>query len=74
MENSHLVIFDEIWPTTLCYSTGCLARFLNNFKNSYLTLKTLKTLTLTLTLKTLKSSTKIVNVRMRSGTGIASDS
>ena len=34
MENSHLAIFDEIWPTTLYYSTGCLARFLSNFKNS----------------------------------------
>ena len=34
MENSHLVIFDEIWPTTLYYSTGCLARLLSNFKNS----------------------------------------
>ena len=34
MENSLLFIFDEIWPTTLYYSTGCLARFLNNFKNS----------------------------------------
>ena len=22
MENSHLAIFDEIWPTTLYYSTG----------------------------------------------------
>ena len=29
MENSHLVIFDEIWLMTL-YSTGCLARFLSN--------------------------------------------
>ena len=34
MENSLLVIFDEIWPKTLYYSTGCLARFWNNFKNS----------------------------------------
>ena len=34
MENSLLVIFDEIWPKTLYYSTGALARFLSNFKNS----------------------------------------
>ena len=34
MENSHLVIFDEIWPKTLYYSTGSLARFLSNFKNT----------------------------------------
>ena len=33
MKNSHLDIFDEIWPTTLYYSTGCLARFWSNFKN-----------------------------------------
>ena len=26
MENSHLAIFDEIWPTTLYYSTGTLAK------------------------------------------------
>ena len=32
MENSHLVIFDEIWPITLYYSTGTLARFLSNLK------------------------------------------
>ena len=32
MENSLLVIFDEIWPETLYYSTGTLARFLSNFK------------------------------------------
>ena len=32
MENSHLAIFHEIWPTTLYYSTGCLARFLSNLK------------------------------------------
>ena len=25
MENSLLAIFDEIWPKTLYYSTGCLA-------------------------------------------------
>ena len=34
MENSLLVIFDEIWPETMYYSTGTLARFLSNFKNS----------------------------------------
>ena len=34
MENSLLVIFDEIWPETLYYSTGSLARFLSNLKNS----------------------------------------
>ena len=34
MENSLLVLFDEIWPETLYYSTGTLARFLSNFKNS----------------------------------------
>ena len=34
MENSLLVIFDEIWPKTLYYSTGTLARFWSNFKNS----------------------------------------
>ena len=27
MENSLLAIFDEIWPMTLYYSTGCLADF-----------------------------------------------
>ena len=27
MENSLLVIFDEIWSKTLYYSTGTLARF-----------------------------------------------
>ena len=32
MENSLLVIFDEIWPMTLYYSTGLLARFWSNFK------------------------------------------
>ena len=32
MENSHLAIFDEIWPTTLYYST--MARFFSIFKNS----------------------------------------
>ena len=32
MENSLLLIFGEIWPTTLCYSTGCLARFLTTLK------------------------------------------
>ena len=25
MENSHLAIFDKIWPTTLYYSTGFLS-------------------------------------------------
>ena len=34
MENSLLAIFDEIWPKTLYYSTGTLARFWSNFKNS----------------------------------------
>ena len=34
MENSLLVNFDEIWPETMYYSTGTLARFLSNFKNS----------------------------------------
>ena len=34
MENSLLTIFSEIWPMTLYYSTGTLARFLSNFKNS----------------------------------------
>ena len=32
MENSLLVIFDEIWPMTLYYSTGSLARFWSNLK------------------------------------------
>ena len=32
MENSPLAIFDEIWPKTLYYSTGSLARFLSKFK------------------------------------------
>ena len=32
MENSHLAIFDEIWPTTLYYSTGTLAQFLASLK------------------------------------------
>ena len=32
MEKSLLVIFDEIWPMTLYYSTGTLAQFLSNFK------------------------------------------
>ena len=31
MENSLLANFDEIWPETMYYSTGCLARFWNNF-------------------------------------------
>ena len=34
MENSLLTIFDEIWPKTLYYSTGSLAQFWSNFKNS----------------------------------------
>ena len=34
MENSLLVIFDEIWPETMYYSTGTLAQFLSKFKNS----------------------------------------
>ena len=33
MENCLLAIFDEIWPKSLYYSTGSLARFLSNFKN-----------------------------------------
>ena len=33
MENSHLAIFDEIWPNTLYYNTGTLAQFLSNLKN-----------------------------------------
>ena len=33
MENCLLVIFDEICPETMYYSTGSLARFLSNFKN-----------------------------------------
>ena len=32
MENSLLDIFDEIWPTTMYYSTGSLAQFLRKFK------------------------------------------
>ena len=32
MENSLLAIFDEIWITTLYYSTVSLAQFLSNFK------------------------------------------
>ena len=31
MKNSLLVIFGEIWPMTLYYSTGILARFWSNF-------------------------------------------
>ena len=34
MENSLLFIFDEIWPKYLYYSTGILAQFWSNFKNS----------------------------------------
>ena len=33
MEISLLVIFAKIWPKTMYYSTGTLARFLSNFKN-----------------------------------------
>ena len=36
MENFLLVNFGEIWPKTLYYSTGSLARFWSNFKNSIL--------------------------------------
>ena len=32
MENSLLFIFDEIWPETMYYSTGTLARFWSNYK------------------------------------------
>ena len=32
IENSLLVIFDEIWPKTMYYSTGTFARFWSNFK------------------------------------------
>ena len=32
MANSLLVIFDEIWPETMYYSTGTLTRFLSNLK------------------------------------------
>ena len=31
MENSLPVIFDEIWPMTLYYSTGTFTRFWSNF-------------------------------------------
>ena len=34
MENSLQVIFDEIWPETMYYSTGTFVQFLSNFKNS----------------------------------------
>ena len=33
MKNSLLVIFGEIWPRTMYYSTGTLARFLSKLKN-----------------------------------------
>ena len=33
MKNSHLVIFDEIWPKTMYYSTGSLIQFWSNLKN-----------------------------------------
>ena len=32
MENSLLVIFHEIWPETMYYSTGTLTQFLSNLK------------------------------------------
>ena len=32
MEKSLLVVFDEIWPVTLYYSTGSSASFWSNFK------------------------------------------
>ena len=32
MENSLLVIFDEIWPETMYYSTETLTRFLSKLK------------------------------------------
>ena len=32
MENCHFFKFGEIWPATLYYSTGTLARFLNYLK------------------------------------------
>ena len=35
MENSLLVIFGEIWPMTLYYSTWSLAQFWSNFENLY---------------------------------------
>ena len=34
MKNSLLVIFGEIWPKSLYYSTGTLARFWSNCKKS----------------------------------------
>ena len=34
MKKSLLVVFDEIWPMTLYYSTGTLTRFWSNFKKS----------------------------------------
>ena len=34
MKNSLLFIFDEIWLKTMYCSTGYLARFWSNFKNS----------------------------------------
>ena len=32
MENSLIFKFAKIWPKTMYYSTGTLARFLSNFK------------------------------------------
>ena len=39
---SLLVIFDEIWPKAMYYSTGSLAQFFSNFKN--FTVKILSTM------------------------------
>ena len=33
MENSLLAIFDEIWPMTLYYSTGCFCHNLEQLEN-----------------------------------------
>ena len=35
MKNSLVVIFDEIWPKTMYYSTGSLARFWSNFEKIF---------------------------------------
>ena len=42
MENSLLDIFDEIWPKTLYYSTGCFVKFWSNLKKSKLNWNQLK--------------------------------
>ena len=34
MENSLLAVSAKIWPKTMYYSTGTLAQFQSNFKNS----------------------------------------